>query len=160
LLRGKSNGNYYVLSADRIDLSSVGVGNKVTVDGMEATVLEVNHETGIAIPGDAGSRVELTRAEKDGWFSTVQKAVKMVGAELLTITGKEDRAALDNRVYRDGKDNLVIQDDNSKNLYLVTADEIDFTTVGVGDKVQFGNATGKVIRIDDETPRRPQPPRI
>ena len=154
LLRDRANSNYYVLSADRLDFTAVGVGNRLQVDGVLADVLEVNNETDQrhAARGAEGG-VAMTRKEKSGWFSSRQAPVKTEKAQLHAITSREDRAALDHRVYRDGKDNLVIRDDNSRNQLLVTADRIDFTTVGVGDRVTVGKTTGTVQRIDDEGAR-------
>lgn len=159
LLRARVNGNYYVLSADKIDFTGIGVGNRVQVDNIEADVLGVNNESAVKLPENGiGGEVSLTRKEKSGMFSSIQRAVQMQVAQLFTITSKKDRDALDNRIHRDGKDNVVIQDRNSENLYLITADKINFTTIGVGDLVTFGKTSGKVTRIDDEASRNPATP--
>lgn len=141
LIKDKKSDNYYLLSGDRIDFTTIGQGNKVKLGRTEGEVVALNDE------GHQSHTV--SRSEGSLWWKK-DFAARMLGAKVETVTEKSALKALDDRISRDGLDNLVIRDSKSDNTFLVSAHSIDFTTVGVGNKVKIGQTEGEVTKIDDE----------
>lgn len=141
LIKDGSSKNYFLMSADRIDFTTVGQDNKVKLGRSEGKVVKVN---------DEGREAARLSREEGGFFSKKDVPVRLVAGELVAITEKEDKKHLLDRMARDGQDNLILEDEKSDNTFLVSADSIDFTTVGVGNTIKVGDTEGKVTHLDDE----------
>lgn len=141
LIDDKSSKNYFLMSGDRLDFTTIGQGNKVKLGQTDGKVVKVDAE---------GQDSYSIRREEGNFLFRREVEIRSSGAWVETVTEKEDKKHLADRMRRDGRDNLLIQDDKSDNVFMVSADRIDFTSVGVGQKVKVGQTEGKIISLDDE----------